>query len=162
MKIYTGYTIILYICTIITIYQSLKTIFMDYKIIDIEGIGDVYAEKLIAAGINKVSELLEKCAAPKGRKELAEATGISEKLILRWTNHADLFRINGVGPQFAELLEAAGVDTVKEFRHRVAANLQPKLEEVNAAKNICNRVPAVSEIQKMIDQAKELEPKMTY
>ena len=81
---------------------------MDYKIIDIEGVGDVYAEKLVAAGINKVSELLEKCAAPKGRKELAEATGISEKLILRWTNHADLFRINGVGPQFAELLEKAG------------------------------------------------------
>ena len=135
---------------------------MDYKIIDIEGIGDVYAEKLIAAGINKVSELLEKCAAPKGRKALAEETGISEKRILRWTNHADLFRINGVGPQFAELLEAAGVDTVKEFRHRVAENLQPKLEETNAAKNICNRVPAVSEIQKMIDQAKELEPKMTY
>ena len=135
---------------------------MDYKIIDIEGIGDVYAEKLIAAGINKVSELLEKCAAPKGRKALAEETGISEKLILRWTNHADLFRINGVGPQFAELLEAAGADTVKEFRHRVAENLQPKLEETNAAKNICNRVPAVSEIQKMIDQAKELEPKVTY
>ena len=135
---------------------------MDYKIIDIEGIGDVYAEKLIAAGINKVSELLEKCAAPKGRKALAEETGISEKLILKWTNHADLFRINGVGPQFAELLEAAGVDTVKEFRHRVAENLQPKLEETNAAKNICNRVPAVSAIQKMIDQAKELEPKVTY
>ena len=135
---------------------------MDYKIIDIEGIGDVYAQKLIAAGINKVSELLEKCAAPKGRKALAEETGISEKLIMKWTNHADLFRINGVGPQFAELLEAAGVDTVKEFRHRVAENLQPKLEETNAAKNICNRVPAVSEIQKMIDQAKELEPKMTY
>ena len=93
---------------------------------------------------------------------MAEATEISEKLILRWTNHADLFRINGVGPQFAELLEAAGVDTVKEFRHRVAENLQPKLAEVNEAKNICNRVPAVSEIQKMIDQAKELEPKVTY
>ena len=135
---------------------------MDYKIIDIEGVGDVYAEKLIAAGINKVSELLDKCAAPKGRQALAEATGISEKLILKWTNHADLFRINGVGPQFAELLEAAGVDTVKEFRHRVAENLQPKLEETNAAKNICNRVPAVSEIQKMINQAKELEPKVTY
>ena len=135
---------------------------MDYKIIDIEGVGEVYTEKLVAEGINKVSELLEKCAAPKGRKELAEKTGISEKLILRWTNHADLFRINGVGPQFAELLEAAGVDTVKEFRHRVAENLQPKLVEVNEAKNICNRVPAVVEVQKMIDQAKELEPKMTY
>ena len=135
---------------------------MDYKIIDIEDVGEVYAEKLIAAGINKVSELLEKCAAPKGRKELAETTGISEKLILKWTSHADLFRINGVGPQLAELLEAAGVDTVKEFRHRLAENLQPKLVEVNDQKNICNRVPAVSEVQKMIDQAKELEPKMTY
>ena len=135
---------------------------MNYKIIDIEGIGDVYAPKLIAEGIDTVEKLLDRCAAPAGRKEVAEKTGISEKLILKWTNHADLFRINGVGPQFAELLEAAGVDTVKEFRHRVAENLQPKLEETNAAKNICNRVPAVSEIQKMIDQAKELEPKMTY
>ncbi len=135
---------------------------MDYKIIDIEGVGDVYAEKLVAAGINKVSELLDKCAAPKGRKELAEATGISEKLILRWTNHADLFRINGVGPQFAELLEAAGVDTVKEFRHRVAENLQPKLAELNEARKICGRVPAVAEVQKMIDQAKELEPRVSY
>ena len=135
---------------------------MDYKIIDIEGVGDVYAEKLVAAGINKVSELLDKCAAPKGRKELAEATGISEKLILRWTNHADLFRINGVGPQFAELLEAAGVDTVKEFRHRVAENLQPKLAELNEERHICGRVPAVVEVKKMIDQAKELEPRMTY
>ena len=115
-----------------------------------------------AAGIVKVSELLDKCAAPKGRKELAEATGISEKLILRWTNHADLFRISGVGPQFAELLEAAGVDTVKEFRHRVAENLQPKLAEINEARHICGRVPAVVEVQKMIDQAKELEPRVTY
>ena len=135
---------------------------MDYKIVDIEGVGEVYAEKLQAAGINKVSELLDKCADPKGRKELAEATEISEKLILRWTNHADLFRINGVGPQFAELLEAAGVDTVKEFRHRVAENLQPKLAEINEARHICGRVPAVVEVQRMIDQAKELEPRMTY
>ncbi len=135
---------------------------MDYKIIDIEGVGEAYGTKLSAAGINKVSELLEKCAAPKGRKELAEQTEIPEKLILRWTNHADLFRINGVGPQFAELLEAAGVDTVKEFRHRVAENLQPKLQELNEARKICGRVPAVAEVQKMIDQAKELEPKVTY
>ena len=135
---------------------------MDYKIVDIEGVGEVYAEKLIAAGIKKVSELLEKCCAPKGRKELAEQTGISEKLILRWTNHADLFRINGVGPQFAELLEAAGVDTVKEFRHRVAENLQPKLAELNEERHICGRTPALKEVQKMIDLAKELEPKMTY
>ena len=135
---------------------------MDYKIIDIEGVGEVYGAKLSAAGINKVSELLEKCALPKGRKDLAAATEIPEKLILRWTNHADLFRINGVGPQFAELLEAAGVDTVKEFRHRVAENLQPKLQELNDERKICGRVPAVAEVQKMIDQAKELEPKVSY
>ncbi len=135
---------------------------MDYKIIDIEGVGDVYAEKLTAAGINKASELLEQAATPNGRKALAEQTGISEKLILRWTNHADLFRISGVGPQFAELLEVAGVDTVKEFRHRVAENLQPKLEEANAERHICGRVPAVSEVQKMIEQAGELEPKVSY
>jgi predicted flap endonuclease-1-like 5' DNA nuclease len=135
---------------------------MDYKIIDIEGVGNVYAEKLNATGINKVSELLTKCAAPKGRKELAEATGIPEKLILRWTNHADLFRINGVGPQFAELLEKTGVDTVKEFRHRVPENLQPKLEDINAQFHICGRVPAVSEIAKMVEEAKALEPMVTY
>ena len=135
---------------------------MAYKIIDIEGVGEAYAPKLIKAGIVKVEDLLAKCAAPKGRAALAEETGISEKLILKWTNHADLFRIKGVGPQFAELLEKAGVDTVKEFRHRVPENLQPKLEEINAEFHICGRVPAVSEVQKMVDQAKELEPKMTY
>ena len=135
---------------------------MSYKIIDIEGVGDVYAEKLIAAGIEKVEDLLDKCAAPAGRAALAEQTGISPKLILKWTNHAALYRINGIGPQFAELLEAAGVDTVKELRHRVAANLAAKLLEVNEEKNLTNRVPVEKEIQKMIDQAKELEPRVTY
>jgi len=135
---------------------------MAYKVEQIEGIGEVYAEKLNAAGIKTTEELLEKCAAPKGRKDLAEATGISEKLVLKWTNHADLMRINGIAGQFAELLEAAGVDTVKELKHRVPANLQAKLEEVNAVKNLCNRVPAVSEVERMIEQAKELEAVMTY
>ena len=104
---------------------------MAYKIIDVEGIGEVYSKKLIEAGINTVDDLLEKCAKPAGRKELAEASGISAKLILTWTNHADLMRINGVGPQFSELLEAAGVDTVKEFRHRKAENLVAKMIEIN-------------------------------
>ncbi len=135
---------------------------MNYKIIDIEGIGEVYAPKLQAEGIETVEQLLNRCAAPAGRKELAEKTGIAEKLILKWTNHADLFRINGIGPQFAELLEAAGVDTVKELRHRVAANLAAKVAEVNEEKHLCGRVPVESEIQRMIDQAKELEPRMTY
>ena len=135
---------------------------MNYKIIEIEGIGEVYAPKLQAEGIETVEQLLDRCAAPAGRKELAEKTGIAEKLILKWTNHADLFRINGIGPQFAELLEAAGVDTVKELRHRVAANLAAKVAEVNEEKHLCGRVPVESEIQRMIDQAKELEPRMTY
>lgn len=135
---------------------------MAYKVEQIEGVGEVYAEKLNAAGIKTTEDLLAKCAAPKGRKELAEATGISEKLVLKWTNHADLMRINGIAGQFAELLEAAGVDTVKELKHRVPANLQAKLEEVNAEKNLCNRVPAVSEVERMIEQAKELEAVMSY
>ena len=135
---------------------------MGYKIDQIEGIGAAYAEKLNAAGIKTTEDLLEKCASRKGRLAIAEETGISAKLILKWTNHADLFRINGIAGQFAELLEAAGVDTVKEFRHRVAANLQPKLVEVNEEKNLCNRVPSVSELEKMIAQAKELPVILTY
>lgn len=135
---------------------------MAYKIDQIEGIGAAYAEKLIAAGINTTDDLLERCATPKGRKDVAEATGISPKLILKWTNHADLFRIKGVAGQFAELLEAAGVDTIKELRHRVADNLHAKLVTVNDEKNLCNRVPATSEVQAMIDQAKTLEPKVQY
>ena len=135
---------------------------MAYKIIDIEGVGGVYAEKLTATGIQTPEDLLESCASPKGRKALAEKTGISDKLILKWTNHADLFRIKGVGPQFAELLEASGVDTVKEFGHRVAANLAAKMAEVNAKKNLVNRVPGERELQKMIDEAKTLPAVMTY
>ena len=135
---------------------------MAYKIIDIEGIGDVYAAKLNEAAVKTTDDLLEKCSTRSGRRKVAEETGISEKLILKWTNHADLFRIKGVAGQFAELLEAAGVDTIKEFRHRVPANLYAKMEEVNAEKNLCNRIPSVKEIEKMVAQAKEMEPKVEY
>lgn len=135
---------------------------MSYKIEEIEGIGSAYAAKLNEADVFTTDDLLRKAATKKGRQSLAEATGISEKLILKWANHADLFRIKGIAGQFAELLEASGVDTVKELRHRVAANLHAKLVEVNEARNLCNRVPAESEIQRMIDQAKELEPAISY
>ena len=135
---------------------------MTYKIIDIEGIGNVNAKKLVEGGINTVDDLLQKAKNPAGRKTLEETTGISGKSILKWTNHADLMRINGVGPQFSELLEAAGVDTVKELKHRVAENLQQKLEEINNKRNLVNHVPSVSEVQKMIDQAKELPAIMEY
>ena len=133
-----------------------------YKIIDVEGIGEVYAKKLLEAGITDTAILLEKCCKPAGRKALAEATGISSKLILTWTNHADLMRIKGVGPQFSELLEKAGVDTVKELAHRVPANLALKCNEVNAAHKIVGRVPVEKEIAKMVEEAKTLPPMMEY
>lgn len=135
---------------------------MAYKIIDVEGIGEVYAKKLIAAGIETVEALLKECAKPAGRKALAEKADISPKLVLTWANHADLMRIKGVGPQFSELLEAAGVDTVKELQHRVAEKLRAKLEEVNEQKHLVGRVPAVVEVEKMIAQAKELPAVMEY
>lgn len=135
---------------------------MKYNVIDIEGVGESYAEKLQSAGVNTVEELLERGASPKGCKTLAEETGISEKLILKWANHADLFRIKGVGPQFAELLEASGVDTVKELRHRNAENLAAKMEVVNESRKLTRRVPSAAELQKMIDEAATLEPVMTY
>ena len=135
---------------------------MIYKIIDIQGIGPVYAEKLIAAGIETVDQLLEKGASAKGRQALEEETGIRHDLVLTWVNHADLFRVKGVGPQFAELLEAAGVDTVKELRNRNAANLAAKMLEVNEAKHLCRRTPVEKEVAKFIEIAKQLEPKVTH
>ncbi len=135
---------------------------MSYKIQEIQGIGPAYAEKLIAAGITTSDLLLEKGQTPKGRKELEEATGLSSKLILTWVNHADLFRVKGIGPQFAELLEAAGVDTVKELATRNAENLARKMLEVNEAEHRVKRVPVVAEVQKMIDIAKELPGVVTY
>ena len=135
---------------------------MAYKIIDIQGIGPAYAEKLSAAGITTVDQLLEMGKTAKARKSLEENTGINGSLILTWVNHADLFRVKGIGPQFAELLEAAGVDTVKELGHRVAANLVAKMTEVNEEKHLTKVVPTVDQVQKMIDLAKELPAVVTY
>ena len=135
---------------------------MKYKIDEIEGVGEAYAEKLKAEGISTVDELLERGRKPAGRKELAEKTGISSKLILKWVNHADLFRVDGVGPQFAELLEASGVDTVKEMRHRKAENLVAAMERVNAEKKLTRRVPSVAEMTRMIECAAALEPMVEY
>ena len=135
---------------------------MVYKIIDIQGVGDVYAQKLIAAGINTVDDLLEKGKTAKGRKELEAATEISGKLILTWVNHADLFRIKGIGPQFSELLEAAGVDTVKELATRRADNLAAKMLEVNEQKHLNKAATTEKMLQDMIDQAKKLPAVVTY
>lgn len=132
------------------------------NIADIEGVGEGYAAKLKEAGIASVEALLENGASAKGRKEIAEKTGISEKHILKWVNHADLFRINGVAGQYAELLEAAGVDTVPELAQRNAENLATKMAEVNAAKNLTNAVPSAATVAKWVAEAKTLEKKVTH
>lgn len=128
----------------------------------IEGIGPVFTEKLAEAGIKTTEKLLEKGASRKGRGEIAKETGIDEKRVLRWVNMADLFRIKGVGEEYSDLLEAAGVDTVKELRNRNAENLHKKCEEVNEEKNLVRQTPSLNQITDFIAQAKELEPVITY
>lgn len=132
------------------------------KILSIEGIGPVYAEKLVVAGVKTVEALLEKGASPKGREALAEATGITEKLILEWVNLADLMRIKGVGEEYSDLLEEAGVDTVKELKHRNPDNLYKALVEINMEKKLVRRVPTLKEVQKWIAEAAELPAVVTY
>lgn len=132
------------------------------KIEEIEGIGPAYREKLVAAGIDTTDELLAAGGGKKGRGELAEKTGISETLILEWVNRADLFRLKGVGKQYSDLLEASGVDSVPELAQRNAANLAKKMEEVNEAKNLCNRAPSESEVSDWIEQAKGMERAVTH
>jgi len=128
------------------------------KIEAIEGIGSSYGEKLVEIGIKDSDTLLKTCCTPKGRKDVVAKSGISNKLVLKWTNMADLFRINGVGPEFAELLESAGVDTVKELRTRNAENLAEKMAEVNEVKKLTRRKPTVTIVTDWVNQAKELAP----
>jgi predicted flap endonuclease-1-like 5' DNA nuclease len=135
---------------------------MAYKVVDIEGIGKVYGEKLVSAGINTTEELLEKGGSPKGRKELAEAVGVEASRILKWTNMADLFRIKGVSTQYADLLEASGVDTVKELAQRNGDNLAAKMAEVNEAKKLTRAVPSASMVNEWVSQAKDLPRKIEY
>lgn len=135
---------------------------MTYRIDEIEGIGPAYKEKLNAAGIETTDSLLDTCCDKKGRAALAEKTGLSEGQILKWANMADLMRISGVGEEYSELLEAAGVDTVKELRNRNAENLAAKMAEVNEEKKLTRAVPSASQVEKWVEQAKTLDPKITY
>jgi len=132
------------------------------RVVDIEGIGPVNAEKLKAAGVATTDALLEKGKTPKGRADLAAATGISENSILRWVNMADLFRIKGVGEEYADLLEAAGVDTVAELAQRRPENLHAKLIEVNEAKKLVRRLPTLSEVTAWVEQAGNLPRAVEY
>lgn len=132
------------------------------KLSDIEGIGDTYAAKLEEAGVTSQENLLETCCVKKGRKEIAEKSGVSEKLILNWVNRADLARIKGVSTQYADLLECAGVDTVPELAQRNAENLQQKMAEVNEEKNLVRKVPSLSQVQDWVAQAKDLPRVITH
>jgi len=133
-----------------------------YPIADIEGIGKTYAKKLKAAGIHSTGTLLERAKSPKGRKQVAADTGIDETHVLKWANMADLMRIRGVAEEYSELLEAAGVDTVKELKRRNVANLVEKMKEVNEKKKLVRLLPSEKSVTKWVAQAKELKAMMTY
>ena len=128
----------------------------------IEGIGPANAEKLQAAGIDSVSALLTTGSTPQGREEIANQTGISSKLILEWVNRADLFRISGIGEEYADLLVAAGVDTVAELAQRAAENLSRTLEVTNEEKSLVRRLPTAAQVAAWVAQAKELPRLVTY
>ena len=132
------------------------------NIADIEGIGPVYAEKLAAAGVKTTDALLERGATSKGREELETATGIGHALILKWVNRADLYRIKGIGSEYSDLLEVAGVDTVPELAQRNAANLTETLAEANAARNLVRRLPTLEEVTDWVAQAKQLPRVVQY
>ncbi|MBU2676083.1 MAG: DUF4332 domain-containing protein [Gammaproteobacteria bacterium] len=135
---------------------------MAMNIEKIEGIGPKFGEALRGNGVRTVEDLLEAGANKTARVQLAERTGISEARILKCVNMADLFRINGVASQYAELLECAGVDTVKELKHRNPENLAAAMAEVNKAKNLVRRAPSSAVVSDWVAQAKKLPARVSY
>ncbi|MDZ4161049.1 MAG: DUF4332 domain-containing protein [Burkholderiales bacterium] len=132
------------------------------KIEDVEGIGPATGDKLRAAGIKDTDTLLAQCTTPKQRKDLAEKTGLGEGQVLRFANMVDLYRISGVGAEYAELLEVAGVNTVPELSRRNAANLTAAMVEVNEQKKLTRRTPSETEVTKWVEQAKTLPRVLEY
>ena len=132
------------------------------KLETIEGIGPVYAEKLRAAGIRSIAALLSAGATPEGRKELAEKTGIGDEYILDWVNRADLMRIRGIGEEYSDLLEKAGVDTVVELAQRNPDNLYEALVKVNEEKRLVRRLPTRDQVADWVEQAKSLPRVVSY
>ena len=132
------------------------------KIVDVEGIGPAFAAKLQKAGVQTTDDLLKMGGKPKGRQELEKATGISAAKILEWVNHVDLYRIEGIGSEYSDLLEEAGVDTVAELAQRVPANLAAKLAEINAKKKLVRRVPGEVTVAAWVKQAKKLPRVIEY
>jgi len=135
----------------------------NYKIEEIEGIGPAYGEKLRQAGINSVDQLLKKGCDRIGRDELSDTTGLDASLILTWVNMADLFRVKGIGGEYAELLKKSGVDTVKELRNRNPDNLLAKMTEVNSAgRQLVRALPSLKMVESWVALAKELDPMVTH
>ena len=132
------------------------------KLVDIEGVGPVYASKLEAAGVKDAEALLKMGAAPKGRKELAEKSGVDVTLILKWVNRVDLARVKGIGSEYADLLEASGVDTVVELGNRNPENLVKKMTEVNVAKKLVRKLPTLTQVEDWVKQAKDLPRAISY
>lgn len=132
------------------------------SILDIEGIGPANAEKLRKAGVRSVAGLLKQGATAKSRQKLSDATGIEPSKLLGWVNHSDLFRIRGIGAEYADLLEAAGVDTVPELRHRNAASLYETLVKKNEEKHIVRKMPTAGQVELWIQQAKSLSRAIEY
>jgi predicted flap endonuclease-1-like 5' DNA nuclease len=132
------------------------------RIIDIEGIGLNFQGKLLEVGVRSTARLLQVGATRRGRKDLSENTGISEKLILEWVNLADLIRINGIGEEYSDLLEEAGVDTVKELRNRDPIKLLQTMSELNEEKNLVRRLPSIRQVTNWVKQAKTLPPIVKY
>ncbi len=135
---------------------------MSKPIKEIEGIGPNYAEKLANIGIHTVHALLDKGCTRSGRKEIAEKTGIAETSVLEWVNMADLFRIEGIGEEYSDLLEEAGVDTVVELSKRDPENLHAKLKEVNEQKKLVKQLPSLDTVKKWVEEAKKLPKKVEY
>jgi predicted flap endonuclease-1-like 5' DNA nuclease len=129
---------------------------------DIEGISPAHAEKLKVQGLHTTEDLLKAGATPKSRGDLAAITGISESLILRWTNMADLFRIKGVAEQYSDLLEASGVDTVPELAQRNPEHLLAKMTQVNTEKGLVHRVPTQEQVVAWVSEAKTLPRMISY
>lgn len=134
---------------------------MPLNILNVEGIGPRFSEILKLEGIDTVEELLQIGCSKKGREDLSYKTTISEKAILNWVNICDLFRINGIAGQYAELLKGSGVDTIKELRKHSAVVLAAKMSHVNKEKNLCEVSPNVTTVRKWIEQAKILAPMIT-
>ena len=132
------------------------------KLQKIEGIGDTYTGQLEQAGVGSVEALLEQGKTAKGRADLVEKTGISSKLILKWVNRADLFRVKGIGEEYGDLLEIVGVDTVPELAQRNAENLYNKMVEINNERKLVRRLPSQNQVAEWIEQAKQLPRMMTY